>query len=251
MPTNVNPEELNYDHYQTEQYDRGIVNSIPGHEQLHETIEQIIQHCSGTSFRILELGVGTGLTAERILRIIPHAVYTAVDFSETMVQGAIERLKAYSQVAYVIGDYSQIDLPKNNDLVVSVIGIHHQENDEDKRRLFQRIYDSLSPNGAFIFGDLVTYRNPELAALNEARHYHHLVEHAEDEKSLREWAYHHKVLNKLAPVEHQIEWLREIGFKEVQLVFTKYNTALIYAKKLQSPATQARDASNENVAYKK
>jgi len=67
--------------------------------------------------------------------------------------------------------------------------------------------------------------------LNEAKHFHHLVENSKDEKSLGEWAHHHKYLNKLAPLENQVGWLKEVGFKKVTVLFKKFNTALIYAKK--------------------
>jgi len=232
MATNVKPDELNYDHYETKKYDDDIVRSIPGHEELHRHIDQIIQrdYISREKTKVLELGVGTGLTAERILRQIPNAEYTAVDFSEQMLAGARRRLSQY-KIKFVNGDYSQIELPTNNDLVVSVVGIHHQETDADKKSLFQRIYDSLNETGAFIFGDLVTYRNSEEATLNEARHFHHLVENAQNEESLREWVHHHKFLNKLAPLEDQVEWLRGVGFREVTAVYQKFNTALIYARK--------------------
>ena len=232
MATNVKPDELNYDHYETQKYDDDIVRSIPGHEELHKHIDQIVQrdYSSKDRVKVLELGVGTGLTAERILRQMPNAEYTAVDFSEQMLAGARRRLSQYN-VTFVNGDYSQIDLPNDNDLVVSVVGIHHQETDDDKKSLFQRIYDSLNETGAFIFGDLVTYRNPEEAAINEARHFHHLVENARDEESLKEWEHHHKYLNKLAPLEDQVEWLWEVGFRKVTVVYQKCNTALVYVKK--------------------
>ena len=232
MATNVKPDELNYDHYETKKYDDDIVRSIPGHEELHRHIDQIVQrdYILRGKVKVLELGVGTGLTAERILRRMPNAEYTAVDFSEQMLAGARRRLSQY-KIKFVNGDYSQIELPTNNDLVVSVVGIHHQETDADKKSLFQRIYDSLNETGAFIFGDLVTYRNSEEATLNEARHFHHLVENAQNEESLREWVHHHKFLNKLAPLEDQVEWLRGVGFREVTAVYQKFNTALIYARK--------------------
>ncbi len=232
MATNVKPKDLNYDRYEMQKYDEDIVRSIPGHEALHRHIDQIIQrdYILRGKVKVLELGVGTGLTAERILRQIPNAEYTAVDFSEQMLAGARRRLSQYN-VTFVNGDYSQIELPQNNDLVVSVVGIHHQETDDDKKSLFQRIYDSLNETGAFIFGDLVTYRDPTEAALNEARHFHHLVENALDEESLKEWAHHHKYLNKLAPLEDQVEWLREVGFRKVDVVYQKFNTALVYAQK--------------------
>lgn len=232
MATNVNPDELNYDHYETEKYDDDIVRSIPGHEEMHQHIEQIIKknYSSRRKVRVLELGIGTGLTAVRILKILPGAEYTAVDFSNQMLAGARQHLSQYN-VTFVNGDYSQINLPENNDLVVSVIGIHHQETDDDKKRLFQRIYNSLNDTGAFIFGDLVTHRNPEEAALNEAKHFHHLVKNVKDKESLREWEYHHKFLNRLAPIEDQVEWLRKAGFREIKRVYQECNTALIYARK--------------------
>ena len=229
MATNVKPDELNYDHYETEKYDDDIIRSIPGHEELHRHIDQLVESLPERP-KILELGVGTGLTAERILRKRPNAHYTAVDFSEQMLTGASRRLSQYD-ITLVNGDYSQIELPHNNDIVVSVVGIHHQETDEDKKRLFQRIYDSIKDTGAFIFGDLVTYRTEEEAALNEARHFHHLVENAQDEDSLREWAHHHKFKNSLASLEDQVDWLREVGFREVKVIYQKFNTALIYAEK--------------------
>jgi tRNA (cmo5U34)-methyltransferase len=229
MATNVKPDELNYDHYETQKYNYDIVRSIPGHEELHRHIDQLVESLPEQP-KILELGVGTGLTAERILRKRPNAEYTAVDFSEKMLAGAKQRLSQYD-VTFVNGDYSQIGLPNNNDLVVSVVGIHHQKTNEDKKRLFHRIYDSIKNTGVFIFGDLVTYRNEEEAALNEARHFHHLVENAQDENSLKEWAHHHKELNKLAPLEDQVEWLREVGFREVKVVYQRFNTALIYTEK--------------------
>ena len=76
----------------------------------------------------------------------------------------------------------------------------------------------------------MTYKNPKKAALNQALHFHHLVEKSTDKKTLEEWAHHHYNLNDLAPVEDQIEWLKNIGFK-VYLKMLSFNTALIIAKK--------------------
>ena len=61
----------------------------------------------------------------------------------------------------------------------------------------------------------------------------YLVEHLkdEDEQLLRDWTYHHKLLNKLAPLEDQMDWLREAGFRQVDVVFQKFQTALVYARK--------------------
>ena len=118
---------------------------------------------------------------------------------------------------------------KQYDIVVSVIGIHHQ-NTKGKQKLFEKIYSLLKQDGVFIFGDLMTYADKYEAARNNALHYHHLVKHAVDERTLTEWAHHHMFLNDLASVESQIKWLSEIGF-EVKKDFLEINTALLFCLK--------------------
>jgi len=82
----------------------------------------------------------------------------------------------------------------------------------------------------FIFADLVTYRDQKEAALNQAKHFKNLVDKTEDDKTLSEWAYHHLYLNDLAPIEDQIKWLKDDGFK-VKKDFLKINTTLLICHK--------------------
>ncbi len=229
--TNVRADELNYDKYASEIYDDDIRRSIPGHDELHKAIEKVVREFSKKHEvkKILELGVGTGLTSEKILKLIPTASLMAIDFSEQMTGGAKKRLSKYN-VKYVLGDYSELKFDSDFDMVLSVIGIHHQ-NDEGKKKLFRKISNCLKSGGIFIFGDLVTYKDKKKAAVNDARHYHHLVENARDDQALEEWAHHHKFLNLLAPIEYQIEWLKKAGFSSVEVKYEHLNTALIIAIK--------------------
>ena len=229
--TNVRADELNYDKYASEIYDDDIKRSIPGHDELHKAVEKVVREFSQKHEvkKILELGIGTGLTSEKILKLIPTASLTAVDFSEQMMSGAKERLSKYN-VKYVLGDYSELKFDTDFDMVLSVIGIHHQ-NDEGKKKLFRKISNSLKSGGIFIFGDLVTYRDEKKAAVNDARHYHHLVENARNDQALEEWAHHHKFLNLLAPIEDQIEWLKKASFSTIKVKYEHLNTVLIIAIK--------------------
>src|SRR3989344_3751383 len=124
-------------------------------------------------------------------------------------------------------NYATCKWPIENDVIVSVISIHHQETDRDKKKLFKKIYRHLAAGGIFIFGDLVTFEDKNTAAFNEALHFHHLVENASSRKNLTEWAFHHKYLNCLAPVEKQLQWLQQTGFEKVRLIYHRYNTVLI------------------------
>ena len=180
------------------------------------------------NYKILDLGVGTAITSRIIKDILPKGEFDLVDFSKQMLNGAKKKMGA-DNTNYILGDYSKIKFGEKYDIVVSVIGIHHQ-NTVGKKKLFKKIFTLLKPGGVFIFGDLVTYNDKHTAALNNARHYNHLVEKSIDEKTLKDWAFHHMFLNDLSPIEDQIDWLKGIGFK-VNKKFLEFNTALLICKK--------------------
>jgi len=227
--TNVRPTDLNYHHYSNNKYDRDIINSIPFHQELHQRMVKYLRKNfdSEKNYSILDLGAGTGITSGVIKNELPNAELTLVDFSRQMMAGAKKRLG--KTVKYIFGDYAKLKFHKKYNIIVSVVSIHHQ-NHRGKKLLFKKIYSSLKPGGIFIFGDLMSYKDPAMAALNFARHLHHLVEKSTDEKTLKEWAHHYCEVNDLAPIEDQIAWLEAVGFT-VKLEMLKINTALLICKK--------------------
>lgn len=228
--TNVTATQLNYTKCRRQKYDRDIVNAIPFHEELHQEIAQFIStHFDrNKTYRILDLGVGTGITAALVKKLLPHAHLDVVDFSPRMLEHARKRL-GYKNVSFILGDYSKIRLKKKYDMIISVIGIHHQ-NTTGKKKIFKKIYNLLSEHGVFVFGDLVTHRHPKVAALNHALHYHHLVNMTDSKKTLTDWAYHHLYLNDLTPIEDLEQWLKTIGY-HVTIALQKMNTALLICQK--------------------
>lgn len=229
MSTNVQPSQLNYDNYSDEKYDQDIVNSIPFHKEIHKLIAEYVQENfdQNDSYKIVDLGVGTGITALWLLDLLPNASMDVVDFSEQMMEGAKRKLG--DKARYLVGDYLEMEFDQNYDIVVSVIGMHHQ-NHEGKQEMFKKIYGMLNDGGVFIFGDLMTYRDAERAHRADEQHYAHLREYATDEKTLAEWEHHHRELNDMAPIEDQVEWLEAVGFK-VEKAFHQMNTGLLFANK--------------------
>lgn len=235
MQTEFQPQDLNYHDDSSAIYDDDIRRSIPGYEELHVILEEEIKKSSAQQpiKRIVDLGAGTGITSERILRIVPKAELMAIDFLENMLAGAKHRLSHYS-VHYILGDYTKMTLPQA-DIFVSVIGLHHQNLHQDPagiKPMFYKIYDRLSPSGIFLLGDLMTYRDQTYAAMQDALHFHHLVERARDQRSLSDWSYHHRLLNTLTPQEDHVQWLKEAGFKDVRILYSHFNTNLIIARKI-------------------
>ncbi|MBL8030247.1 MAG: class I SAM-dependent methyltransferase [Candidatus Doudnabacteria bacterium] len=230
--TNVTPEELNYHGYTTAQYEQEIRVSIPFHAEVHGEIQEFLCETwePEAALSVLDLGCGTGLTTQIIRETLPKSVFTLVDFSNNMLDGARQKFGG-GNVRYVCQDYSKMSVSSGKyNIVASVIGLHHQT-DVGKLAMFTKIRQALVPeNGVFIFADLVTFRDRHRAALEAARHYNHLVEKATSARMLSEWAYHHMFLNQLAPYEDQLEWLYWAGFTSVNVRFLKYQTVLIVAQ---------------------
>ena len=227
--TNVKAEDLNYHRYKMEEYDQDIKANIPGYEELHKNIESVIKsnYNKSDKLRILELGIGTGLTALRILKMLPDSKYIGIDFSDQMLKGAQIRLNGFN-TKFVLGDYAKVKFDGEFDIIVSVIGIHHQI-DQGKRLLFKKIFNHLKGKGMFIFGDLVTYKDPAKAKEMNNKTTQHLIINAKDENRKQEWLDHWNQLNILATLEDQINWLKGVGFSRVEVKYNYLNTSLIIA----------------------
>lgn len=231
--TNVKPSDLNYHRYTRSQYDRDIVCAIPAHKELHENLLKFLlnKYSPIQPLQILDLGAGTAITSALVRDKFSNATFDLVDFSKPMLAGAHQRM-GNKKVNYIFGDFSLLKFDRIYDVVMTVIGLHHQTS-IGTRRLFKKLSKQIRPGGLLVVGDLVTFADKHVAAFNNAKHYHHLVEHAVSNKVLTEWAYHHQFLNELKTIEDYRQWLNEAGF-EVVYEFSHWNTALLIAQKANS-----------------
>jgi tRNA (cmo5U34)-methyltransferase len=129
-------------------YDRTARASMPGYSDLHRTLIWGIPFVATRSFRVLELGVGTGTLTAQVLEEFPHAVLTGIDLSPRMISRARSKLRPFrSRVDLIAGDLGAFDEDRY-DVVVSALAIHHLP-DVEKWRLFRRVHRCLPPGGYF------------------------------------------------------------------------------------------------------
>ena len=188
----------------------------------------------------LDLGCGDGILGAAILGEYPNARGVLVDFSEPMLEQAREQLKEYvDQLVFENLDYGspawvdRMQVYGPFDAVVSGYSIHHQP-DARKRELYEEIFSLLKPGGWFVNIEHVS----SAAQLNIDLFENHYVtaryaieqsnggartfeELADEYKSRPD-----KAANILAPVELQCDWLREIGYEEVDCYFRIYELAV-------------------------
>jgi len=183
-----------------------MLGEIPGYEELQEAVA-----AAARGRNVLELGIGTGETAVRILARNTGARLTGIDVSEAMLERARERLPHADLRAQRLED----PLPEGPfDLVVSVLAVHHLEGPA-KRDLFRRI---AVVGDLFVLGDLV------------------VAERAEEAMIEIDW-----VMDLPSTVPEQVEWLEEAGF-DVEAIYVRPDLAVFVARKSSnlvtaSPAT--------------
>ncbi|HTT16760.1 MAG TPA: class I SAM-dependent methyltransferase [Thermoplasmata archaeon] len=133
-------------------YDRTARASMPGYTELHRTLVRGIPLLPTRSFRILELGVGTGALTSAVLGTFPHAELVGIDVSPRMIAAARRRLHAFRDRVELLAGRLEDAWEGRYDVVLSALAIHHLQ-DREKWRLFRRVHRSLSSGGYFGDGD--------------------------------------------------------------------------------------------------
>ena len=219
-------------------YIDGVRQFFPlANEQL-DTISRIIEKYNPSINNFLDLGCGDGFLGNFIYELYPNSHGIFLDGSKEMIEKAKQK-ELDNKSDFIIQDFSKTDwvnkirLGENFDLIISGFSIHHIENDQ-KKRLYNDIFQLLKPNGIFLNLEHVSSPAEKLEELFSDLFDERMMDyqiHIGDEKSKEEIKemYHdpiHKKLNILAPVEQQCDWLREIGFEEVDCYMKIFELAL-------------------------
>jgi tRNA (cmo5U34)-methyltransferase len=131
-----------------------IRREVPAYERLQDRIAGAA--AERTAATLLELGVGTGVTGQRVANVHPGAHLVGIDESAGMLEHARRALPdADLRVARL-----QDPLPDGPyELVFSALAVHHLDGRE-KADLFLRVAGVLRPGGRFVLGDVIVPDDP-------------------------------------------------------------------------------------------
>jgi len=177
----------------------------------------LLEHVPRDVRRVLDLGTGDGRLLA-LLQIERHEmVGVGLDLSELMLEAARTRFAADERIELVQHDLAE-PLPALGrfDAVVSSMAIHHLEH-ERKRSLYGEIFDLLVPGGTFANFEHVASPTHRLhvaffAAIGEP------LEDADPS-------------DRLLDVESQLDWLRALGFEDVDCYWKWLEMALLIGVK--------------------
>ncbi len=175
----------------------------------------LLEHVPLGARRVLDLGTGNGRLLALLGRERSGMHGVGVDFSDVMLEAACGRFAGEERIELVKHDLA-LPLPLAElgrfDVVVSSFAIHHLEH-ERKRSLYGEVFELLEPGGMFANFEHVASATERLhlaffAAIGEP------MEEADPS-------------DRLLDVHTQLEWLRAIGFDDVDCYWKWLEMALL------------------------
>ena len=199
-------------------YDRLRRQLIPCFDAFYGAAASLLPLDPGAEPVVLDLGAGTGLLAEAVLRRFPRARLVLLDGAPEMLEVARARFAAVQDRVHLrAGDYAREPLGGPYDAVVSALSIHHL-GDAEKRDVYARAFDALRPGGVFVNADNVLGETREAAAEDRATWVAAVRATGISEADL-DAALERTKLDRFAPLQAQLGWLRAIGFADVACAF--------------------------------
>ena len=168
--------------------------------------------------RVLDLGTGDGYLMGVARQERTGVTGIACDFSDEMLDHARARFAATADVEVVRHDLDE-PLPDEwgaFDVVMSSFAIHHLT-DERKRALYGEVFAHLVAGGVFFNLEHVASPSPEL--------------HVEFLTAIGKTPETDDPSNKLALMETQLQWLRDLGYADVDCSWKWRELALLSGRR--------------------
>jgi len=190
-------------------YDRDRSRLIPGYDSFYGWAVDLIPPRAKT---ILDLGAGSGLLTAMLRAHFPEAHLHLMDFSESMLALARERLAGDENLTFHRADYVAELWPEGLCAVVSSLSIHHLD-DDGKREVFRKAHAALKPRGVFVNADQVVGPTPGLDERYKSLWLKQIRALGATEEQI-EASLYRKREDRCVPVEEQLNWMRDAGFAD-------------------------------------
>jgi len=170
--------------------------------------------------RVLDIGCGAGNNTLKLLQYVSPFDCDLIDLSLSMLKKARERISSVNsgKIQTIQGDFRKINIPAQGyDVILAAAVLHHLRDDQDWEKAFHKLYSLTAPGGSVWITDLVSHESEAVHALMWERYGEYLF-------SLGGADYRKKVFDYIdkedspKPVTYQLDLLRKVGFRHIDLL---------------------------------
>lgn len=198
---------------------------------------------------VVELGCGEGLLSEKILKQFSEVKVTGMDLSPFMLEKTNQRLNSFGS-RFTTREFDLAAKAWRSQLgevgaFVSSLAIHHLDEDQ-KRSLYQDLFNQLSINGMVIIADIVRPSSAigyQIAGDAWDKDVQRQAKSSDQHKvyqTFKEdgWNYFQNPdldpIDKPSTLADQLRWLSEAGFEEVDVYWMYAGHALFAGRKCRA-----------------
>jgi len=185
-----------------------------------ELIASVAAAITPSATHLLDIGCGAGNYTLKILQHLPDLNVTLVDLSKPMLDRAVQRvgMVAKGEIKTAQSDIRDFEVGDSQfDIIVAAAVFHHLREDSEWSKVFQKCHRALRPGGGFWVSDLVAHTNQITQAVMWTRYGAYLEQLGGREYREKVFAY---IEQEDTPrsVQYQVDLLREVGFREVEIL---------------------------------
>jgi len=170
--------------------------------------------------RVLDIGCGAGNNTLKLLQYVSPFDCDLIDLSLSMLKKARERISSVNsgKIQTIQSDFRKINIPAQGyDVILAAAVLHHLRDDQDWEKAFHKLYSLTAQGGSVWITDLVSHESEAVHALMWERYGEYLF-------SLGGADYRKKVFDYIdkedspKPVTYQLDLLRKVGFRHIDLL---------------------------------
>jgi phospholipid N-methyltransferase len=235
-------------------YPSRIRRIIPWYEELIDTVVKATTFISESRRcncrAVLEMGLGDGYLAQRLLELSPDTKVLGVEISQYVCKAVESRLDSYRQQKRLFifnNDINEITALKSRlghcCKVITCSLLLHDIPPERRQAFLQDCYDTLSPTGSMVLADVMLTGSEFMDQLLVNDWIKSMQQKGTTLQEIEEMKADDPFMFKAATEEEIVGLLYTVGFKTVRTVWRNCNFAVIIANKADKHAVCGNHSS--------
>lgn len=200
-------------------YDEHMIKEVAGCKEGYIKMAELLPK---ETIELLDLGCGTGLELDEIFKTKPFINVTGIDLTQAMLD-KLKQKHPDKNLSLINASYFDHNFGTSKyNAAISFQTLHHFSQ-EDKLKLYLKVFDALKTNGQYIECDYMVQNQ------QEEDFYYSENKRIRKEQNIPDEEFYH--YDTPCTIDNQIKLLSKAGFKAVKTNWRMENTTIIVAKK--------------------